>query len=191
MKSRLNHLFVFCSVLVTLSACNLGLTLGTRSMTEILPLVTVPGAPLPVDLEFSLGLALASPELDIGSESALVTFVSVRVLTLQILNSSELDDANEDGDLDNFDFLTGAQIFIRGNFNGTTNQLLIASLPEDDPQIGSSARTLELTVNDNNDVFDFLLLPDGYEILLDLDGAVPPDNVTLSGELVYRIGLGV
>jgi len=190
MKSHHQLLTAFIGILFSVSACNLGVTLGTRSMTEVLPTLTVPGAPLPVDLDLSIGLALASPEIDIGSESALVTFVSVRNLTLQILATSELDEI-EDGLPDNFDFLTGATVFLRGDFDGTTNQLLIATLPETDPQIGASLRRIELTIDNDNDVFDFLLLPNGYEIVIELDGSIPADSVTLAGEITYRIGLGL
>lgn len=190
MKSRFLSLSTSSLLLVMLVACDLGLTLGTRSTTENLPTVTVPGATLPLDLTVSFGLVLESPELNIGSEEALVTFVSVRRLNLQILNSSELDEG-EDGIADNFDFLSSANIYIRGDFEGVTRQLKIASLEENDPQIGSSTRFLDLPVNDNNNVFDFLLLPNGYEIVLDLVGTVPEDSVTFAGQLTYRIGLGI
>jgi len=190
MKFRFLPLTLSGLLLVLLSGC-LGLTLGTHSETETLPAVTIPGANLPANLDVALGLALSAPELDIGPESALVTFVSVRVLKLQILEASERD-ANEDGTPDSFDFVSGIDVFIRGDFEGTTRQLLIATLPENDPQVRSASRTLELTIaDDNNDVFDFLLLPNGYDIVLDLKGTVPNDNVVISGEFAYRIGLGI
>jgi len=104
MKFRFLPLTLPSLLLILLSGC-LGLTLGTRSETETLPTVTIPGANLPANLDVALGLSLSAPELDIGAESALVTFVSVRVLKLQILEASERD-ANEDGTPDSFDFVS-------------------------------------------------------------------------------------
>lgn len=174
----------------TLSACDLGVTLGTRAMTEALPVVSIPGATLPADLSFSIGLALDSPEIDIGSEANFVTFVRARNIQLQILDSSE-QDANEDGALDSFDFLTGLEVSIRAQFNGVVNELPIARLPDGDPQFGTAARILDLTVISDADIFDFLLAPGGYDIVLNLTGTIPADTVVVSGFVRFRVGLGI
>ena len=187
MTPRLPSVITSGVLLAAVTAC--GVTLGSRSITENLPAVTVPGAALPAELGLSLGLALSSPELDIGAESALVTFISVRDLILQIQQTSETQDSIEDGAPDNFDFLTSANIFIRGEFEDATRIMLIATLPENDPQIGAATRNLDFTVVDNN-VFDFLLLPNGYDIVLELEGSIPADNVTFTGQLTYRVGIG-
>jgi len=112
-------------------------------------------------------------------------------MTLNILDTSELD-SNDDGAEDSFDFLTGLSIFIRANFNGTTNELLIATLPDGDPQFGSAARELVLTViARNDDVLDYLEASGGYDVVLRLSGSVPADDVLISGVTRYRVGVGL
>lgn len=171
-----------------LTAC--GLTVGTRSMIEALPVVTIPGAVLPVELSTSLGLALASPEIDLGSGENFVTFVRIRNVQLQILDSSD-QDSNEDGAQDSFDFLSALEVSIRAEFDGVVNEILIARLPDGDPQFGAAARTLDLSIVSNADIFDFLLAPGGYDIVLNISGTVPPDAIVLSGLVRYRVGLGL
>ena len=59
-------------------------------------------------------------------------------------------------------------------------------------RIASAARSLELTVvNNETDVLDFLLAPNGYDIVLGITGTVPADNVLISGEIRYRVGVGI
>ena len=166
-------------------------TLGTQARTDQLPTIRVPGAPIPIALEISLGAAIANPPIDLGSASNFVTFVRIRNLTLNILDTSELD-RNDDGAEDSFDFLTGLSISIRAEFNGKSNELLIATLPDGDPQFGSAARELVLTiVAPNTDVLDFLEASGGYDVVLSLSGSVPPDDVLISGAIRYRIGIGI
>ena len=165
-------------------------TLGTQARTDQLPTIRIPGAPIPSALQISLGAAIANPPIDLGSASSFVTFVRVRNMTLNILDTSELD-SNDDGAEDSFDFLTGLSIFIRANFNGTTNELLIATLPDGDPQFGTAARELVLTVvARNDDVLDYLEASGGYDVVLRLSGSVPADDVLISGAIRYRIGIG-
>lgn len=179
------------AMLLFMAACDLGVTLGTRARIEPLPVVTIPGSTLSVDfLRLSVGLSLASPSLELGAGENFVSFVRVRNLRLNILDLSEQDPI-EDGALDSFDFLSGLDVSIRANFNGVDNELLIATLPEGDPQIGTAARSLELTVvNSNTDVLDFLLAPEGYDVVLNFVGNVPTDDIIPSGELRYRLGIG-
>ncbi len=159
-------------------------------MIEVLPVATIPGAVLPAPLSTTLGLALASPEIDLGSGENFVTFVRIRNVQLQILNRSD-QDSNEDGALDSFDFLSALEVSIRAEFDGVVNEVLIARLPDGDPQFGSAARTLDLSIVSNADIFDFLLAPGGYDIVLNITGTIPPDAVVLSGFVRYRVGLGL
>lgn len=166
-------------------------TLGTRSMSDPLPTIRIPGAPLPSTLQVSLGVAIPNPSIDLGSGSSFVTFVTIRNLVLNILDSSDLDE-NDDGAEDSFDFLTGLDVLIRADFNGRTNELLVATLPDGDPQFASAARELVLTVVANNiNVLDFLDASGGYEVVLRIDGNVPADDVLISGAIRYRVGLGI
>ena len=184
-----SRVFIIVTLAVLSVACDT--TLGTKSFTDPLPQFTVPGAPLPSELGLSLTLGLPNPAIDLGAGSSFVTFVTLRNLTLSILDSSDVD-SNDDGAQDSFDFLTGLNIRIRADFNGKTNELLVATLPDGDPQFASAARELTLTiVNGNIDVLDFLEASGGYEVILDLNGTIPPDNIILSGTIRYRVGLGL
>ncbi|MDC0434192.1 hypothetical protein OAM69_00960 [bacterium] len=166
-------------------------TLGTHTETERLPTFTIPGATVPSTLEIGLGLAINNPQIDLGAGDSFVTFVTLRGLTLNILDISDVD-SNDDGAQDSFDFLIGLDISLRADFNGKTNELMVATLPDGDLQFGSAARELRLTiVSSNIDVLDFLQASDGYEVVLDLQGSIPPDNVTITGALRYRVGLGL
>ena len=187
-KHLLQVLALFTIVVLSVS-CDT--TLGTRSETERLPTFTIPGAQIPTELEIGLGLAINNPQIDLGAGSSFVTFVTLRNLTLNILDVSDVD-SNDDGAEDSFDFLTGLDISLRADFNGKTNELMVATLPDGDLQFGSAARELALTiVSSNIDVLNFLEASGGYDVVLDLKGSVPPDNVTISGSLRYRVGLGL
>ncbi len=176
--------------LFSLLLISCGPTLGTRSMTEVLPVITVPGAPLPSALNLALGVAVTQPRIDLGSGESFVTSVRVRNITLNILDASD-NDAIDDGAIDSFDFLTGLTVSLRAEFNGRTQEVLVATLPDGDAQFGSAARTLALTVlNSQNDVLDFILAPGGYDVVLGLEGQFPADNVLISGSIRYRVGVG-
>lgn len=178
-------------LLATLLAAACDTTIGTRSSTEVLPRIEIPGAPVPSSLRISLGVGLSNPAIDLGSADNFVTFVTIRNLNLRILESSDTEDT-DDGAEDSFDFLTGLEISLRADFDGQTNELLVARLPDGDPQFGSAARTLTLTVvAPNINVLDFLDAPGGYDVVLRLNGTVPPDNILISGEIRYRVGLGL
>ena len=189
LSKHLLRVLALVTIVVLLVSCDT--TLGTRSETERLPTFTIPGAQIPSELEIGLGLAINNPQIDLGAGSSFVTFVTLRNLTLNILDVSDVD-SNDDGAEDSFDFLTGLDISLRADFNGKTNELMVATLPDGDLQFGSAARELTLTiVSSNIDVLNFLEASGGYDVVLDLKGSVPPDNVTISGSLRYRVGLGL
>lgn len=168
-----------------------GPTLGTRSQTEVLPVITVPGAPLPSALRLGLGVAIEQPSIDLGAGESFVTFVRIRNITLNILGVSDTE-ISDDGAVDSFDFLTGLTVTLRADFDGQTQEILVATLPDGDVQFGSAARTLSLTVvSSQTDVLDYILAPGGYEVVLGLEGQFPADNVLLSGTIRYRVGLGL
>jgi len=172
-----------------LAGCWQDVTLGTRSMTDSLPVVTIPGAPVPRELGISVGVAIDSAILGIEADSQFLTFARIRNLTLEIQDSSDVDPI-ENGALDSFDFLSGLSISIRAVFNGETQEEIIAFLPDGDPQIGTFARSLTLAVVDK-DVLDYLQAPGGYQLVLNISGSVPPDAIDLGGTVRYRVGVGL
>jgi len=171
-----------------LSSC--GGELGSKSTTEVLPLITVPGAPLPSALRLELGVAIAQPSIDLGVGESLVSSVRVRNLNLVILDASDTD-ALDDGAEDSFDFLSELDVSIRANFGNETREMLIATLPEGDLQLGTAARNLTLTiVNSRADLLDFILAPGGYDVVLRLEGLIPADTVLIGGTIRFRAGIG-
>lgn len=184
-------LSAFAIAMLALFSAACDTTLGTRSFTDPLPQITVPGAPVPSALRLALGVAIPNPAIDLASGSSFVTFVAIRNLTISILDISELD-SNDDGAEDSFDFLAGLDVSIRANFDGRTNELLIGTLPDGDPQFGGAARDLTLTVvNPNTNVLRFLEASDGYEVILNMTGTIPADDIIVSGAIRYRVGLGL
>ena len=188
-SKHLYRAFALLTLAVLVAACDT--KLGTQETTERLPQFVIPGARIPVELEISLDLAIPNPAIDLGAGSTFVTSVGIRNLTLNILDISDVD-STDDGAEDSFDFLTSLSISIRANFRGRTNELLVATLPDGDPQFGSAARELKLTtVNSNINFLDFLQASGGYQVILSLSGTIPPDNVIVAGSLRYRAGLGI
>jgi len=169
---------------VVLAGC--GETLGTSAQVDVLPVITIPGNPFPIDLNLALGVVINSESIDVEADSRFLTSARVRNLQLNILNTSDID-AQEDGAEDSFDFLNGLSISIRADFNGEAVERVVAFLPDGDPQFGTATRDLVLTVEDF-DVLDFLQADNGYELVLQLAGQIPPDNVILSGTVRYRVG---
>jgi len=172
-----------------LNACSGKTTLGSKSLSETLPEATIPGFPVQVPLSGSIPLPLTAEAASAADETEFVTSARLRSLTLNILDSSE-SEANEDGAMDNFDFLSSMQIFIHAVLNGEESEALVASLPEGDPQIGNGSRSMTLTV-ENVDVLDYIEAPGGYGLRLQGSGFVPPDDVVISGEIRYRVGVGI
>jgi len=158
-------------------------------MTDPLPTVTIPGAAIPSELTLLLDLAIDSEILGVEADSRFLTFARIRNLRLNILNISENDNL-EDGAEDSFDFLFGLTVAIRATIDGIEQEEIVAFLPDGDPQIGSAARALDLTVVDL-DVLDYLQAAGGYELVLAITGVVPPDAVILGGDVRYRIGVGL
>lgn len=172
-----------------LSSCGQDITLGTRSMTDSLPTVTIPGAPIPTELNLSLDLAIDSEILGIEADSQFLTFARLRDFRLEIQDSSDIDDV-EDGAQDSFDFLSALTVSIRATLSGRTVEEVIAFLPDGDVQIGTAARSFDLTVV-NTDVLDYLQAPAGYQLVLAISGSVPPDAVVVGGAVRYRVGVGI
>ena len=178
---------LLCTVFIV--ACSSRTTLGTRSLTEILPESVIPGFPIQIPLSGSIDVPLTAEAQSLADETEFVTFARVRSLTFTIVDSSE-SDANEDGAMDNFDFLSAMQIFLSAELNGEPSEILVASLPEGDPQIGTGVREIAFTVEDV-DVLDYIEAPGGYQLRVQGSGFVPPDNVVFNGDLRYRVGVGI
>ena len=179
---------ILCVVSVVLSGCG-DFTLATRSMTDTLPAVTIPGAPIPTELNLEIDLAIDGRLFEVEADSIFLTFARLRELQLVILSISDTDPL-EDGAIDSFDFLQGIEVSIRARFDGVVNERLVAFLPDGDPQISAAARVLNLTTT-SFDLLDFLQASGGYELVLSFSGSVPPDNIIISGLARYRIGVGI
>lgn len=180
-------LFGFISV-IFLASCSEA-TLGSKSLTESLPATIIEGSSQPVALSSDIPVSLNTDADSVADGTQFVTSVRLRNLTLNILESSE-QQADEDGAMDDFDFLSGMEIYMTARISGQDRQVLVASLPEGDSQIGSGTRSLAFTV-ENVDVLDFLEAPSGFDLRVRGEGTTPPDSVIFGGELRFRVGLGL
>jgi len=176
-------------VLFSLVGCNQDITLGTRSATDSLPLVTILGAPIATELGLSVDVAIDSSIIGIEADSQFLTFARIRDLRLEIQDESE-SDTSDDGAIDSFDFLSGLSVSIRASFGGVVQQEVVAFLPDGDPQFGTAARELSLSVV-GSDLLDYLQASGGYQLVLNISGNVPPDAVIFGGAVRYRVGVGI
>jgi len=179
-------------VLFSLVGCNQDITLGTRSATDSLPLVTILGAPIATELGLSVDVAIDSSIIGIEADSQFLTFARIRDLRLEIQDESESaeSDTSDDGAIDSFDFLSGLSVSIRASFGGVVQQEVVAFLPDGDPQFGTAARELRLSVV-GSDLLDYLQASGGYQLVLNISGNVPPDAVIFGGAVRYRVGVGI
>lgn len=187
--------FLATLIAVAIVSCSSKTTLGTRSLNETLPESTLPGTlsllgvAVQIPLSGSLPIPLSAEAQSLADETEFVTYARLRSLTLRILDTSESAGA-EDGAMDNFDFLSGMEIFVSAVLGGETSEVLVASLPEGDPQIATGVRELSMTVEDV-DVLDYIEAPGGYALRVQGSGFVPPDDVVFDGEIRYRVGIGI
>lgn len=169
-------------------------TLGYFSVDETIPESTIQG----IGLSQTLPLTLATIPMDVTSQDAyqredfdFLTEVKLRSLTFSISDKSDMSehDTFEDGNEDNFDFVSSLEIAIQADINGEPRSEIIARLPADDPQIASGTRTLQLTTT-GVDILDYVEAENGYEITVSGSGTVPSDDVIFDGDARYRLGLG-
>ena len=166
--------------------------LGTFSVDEPIPEVQIPSIglaiPLPVPITLQLPSDFTSQEELDENDFDFLTFVKPRQLELRITDASEdqSEDNIEDGSLDDFDFLSSLAVSISA---AGQEPVLVASVPEGDPQYGSGTRELQLTLEDV-DILDYVEAPGGYALSVTVDGNTPPDNVIIEGDVSFRVGVG-
>ncbi len=180
------------AVCLLLTSCT-DTTLGTKSFEESLDPIIIPGAPVNIG---TLTLPALSFPLDLRDQQGyssldIVTSVHVRSATFTI--SPETDDPAKDqfadNNPDNFDFLSGLTLSLQATIDGASVIQQVASLPEGDPQIGSNATELNLSV-DNVDIRDFVEAPD-VQLVVVARGTVPLDFVVIDPVIRFRVGVGV
>lgn len=185
-----NYLFgLTSSLMLFLGACS-DTTLGTFSVVEPLPARTIPslGVQLPLTTALSIPLDVTTQESYDNGDYDYVTSVQILSLTLNIDPASD-SDALEDGNLDDFDFLSNLEVYLNATIEGEARTELVASIPDGDPQYSSGLRKLMLTTT-NVDVFDYIAAPGGYTMTVRVSGVTPIDNVVVNGSVRYRVGVG-
>jgi len=172
-------------------------TLGTKSFTES-QTFTVPGAPISIGVQepVAIPIPLDLSEQDINDDDlTFVTSITVRGITLGISPTSSDPSVEqlfgEDGNLDTFEFVQSLSIALQAVVNGETRTVQIADLPMNDPQIASNATTLSLNTNSDGDVRDLLEAPEGSTIIVSIAGNLPPDNVVVDVDILFRVGVGI
>ena len=179
------------SIMLLVSACS-DTTLATRSFNESLQALNIPGSPIalagtlpPIDVPLNLRDQEDFSSLDF------VTSVNIRNITFNIIPESENPNSDpfEDGNPDNFDFISGLSLSMVATINGTSQVVPVASLAPGSAQIGTNTRTLELDVEDT-DIRDFVEAPD-VALRVSVAGMTPLDFVTVIPEIRYRVGIGI
>lgn len=180
-------------IAITLCGCS-DITLGHFSVNEQIPESTVQG----IGLSQTLPLTFATVPMDVTSQEAYqqesfdyLTEVKLRAMSLSVDTKSDMPEHDnfEDGNEDNFDFVSALEISIQAVIGGEERSAVIARLPEDDPQIAAGTRELQLTTT-GVDILNYIEAEGGYEININGSGTVPPDDVIFAGEATYRLGLG-
>jgi len=180
-------------VIPLLSACE-DFTLKRFSVDESIAESTVQG----VGLSASLPVVLSSVPLDLKSQDGFdedkfdfVTEIKLdrAVLTISDISDNPEHDSFEDGNLDNFDFISSLEVIVTAQINDQPRSAVIAFLNADDPQIATSTRTLHLTTT-SVDIRDFVEAKGGYELQVTGTGTVPSDDVIFGGNVGFRVGVG-
>ena len=176
-----------------LSACD-GTTLGHFDVDESLPETRIEGSAVAV----LLPLLLPAMSLDISASQAFqredydyLTSIQLDSLRLDIIESSSDDtlDTLEDGDLDNFDFLSSMDVYIQSEFNGESQRELIGTIADDDPQLSAGLQSIIFSMT-GVDILRYIEAESGYEVQIEVLGEAPPDAVVFDGEVRYRVGVG-
>lgn len=187
---------VLSSVLLT--ACSDDTTLGSKSLVEEQtftiprPAFIPPGIVIPVPIRVSVPINLAEQPGYNEDDLNFVTSVSVREITFTInpgSNDASLD-AQEDGNLDSFEFISGLELSLAAVVDGVAQEVKVASLPMSDPQIASDLSTLTLDVQ-NTDIRDLIEAQDGSDLIIEVSGMTPPDDVIVDAKIRFRVGLGI
>ena len=176
-----------------LSGCS-GTTLGHFDTDESLPESRVEGSAIASILPAffpALALDVESSESFESEEFDFLTSIQLESLTLEITESStdQSEDSLEDGNADNFNFLSSIEIFIQAEIDGETQQELVGSIPESDPQLSASAQSISFTMT-GIDIKDFVESDSGYEVQIQASGEAPRDAVIFDGTVGYRVGIG-
>lgn len=176
-----------------LGACD-GTTLGHFDVDEALPETRIEGSAVAAilpDVLPPMAQDVSASESFQSEDYDYLTSVQLERLALNITASSDDDrtDALEDGEPDNFDFLTRVDIYIQGEFDGEIRRDLVGQIPEDDPQLSAAARSVDFQMT-GVDILRYLESDNGYEVQIQASGDAPADAVIFDGDVRYRVGVG-
>ena len=193
-RHLLPHVTLLAALSAALSGCS-GTTLGHFDVDETLPETRVEGSAviglLPADVFPPIALDVSSSEEFQSEDYDFLTSIQLDELTLIITASStdENEDSLEDGEADNFNFLSGIEIFIQAEFDGQSQEALIGFIDADDPQLSAGAQSIDFTLT-GTDILQYVEADAGYAVQIEASGESPPDAVIFGGDVVYRVGVG-
>lgn len=180
-------------IALVLTGCE-GTTLGHFDVDEPLPSTRVEGRGA---VSF-LPLAFPAMELDVNSSQEFQSqeydyLTSIQLDSLQIQMTPEStqasEDSLEDGEDDNFNFLSSIEIFIQAEIDDVLQRLLVGSIAESDVQLSESRQSISFTMT-GADILAYVEAEGGYEVQIQARGDAPPDAVIFDGDVVYRVGIG-
>jgi len=175
-----------------LVSCSGGV-IGHVDVDQQFPSVTIQGNPAggqlpPSSASFTVDVT-QEPSYQNGDFDYAKT-IQLDSLTLSITRESEgAADTLEDGRPDNFDFLDSLRIFVVATFNGQSEEVLVARLASGNAQLSSQRRNIVLDMT-GADILGFVEAPGGYQVEVRAIGNLPPDSVVITGQAVYRVGVG-
>ena len=189
----LRSIALLAALSLSLSACE-GTTLGHFDVDESLPESRIEGSAVAVVLPLllpAMPLDISTSEVFQQEEFDFLTSIQLDALTLNITESSSDDtvDTLEDGNLDNFDFISSMDIYIQAEFDGESQRELIGAIADDDPQLSAGLQSISFTMT-GVDILRFVEAESGYEVQIEASGVAPPDTVVFDGEVRYRVGIG-
>ncbi len=177
-----------------LSGCS-DTTLASKTLTEDVSF-PVPGSPIsfgvitlpPIDIPID---PASQPAYD-ADDLNYVTSVTVKDITFTVNPESTEPgfDANDDGNLDTFEFVSTLKLSLVATVDGELVVEPIATLPMSDPQIASNATTLSMDVEDT-DIRDLIEAEGGCQLRIEITGTAPPDTVSVDAAISFRLGLGI
>ena len=192
-RFSLANILLLAPFFAVLSACD-GTTLGHFDVDETLPETRIEGtaalALLPPVLP-PMMLDVSSSEEFQSEEFDFINSIQIDELTLIISSSStdQSEDTLEDGEPDNFDFLSDIEIYIEAVFDGQSERELLGVIDENDPQLSAGAQSIDFTLTGTN-ILRFVEADAGYAVQIEASGEAPPDAVLFGGGVVYRVGVG-
>lgn len=181
-------LFAVPVVFLAASGCELKISF---SATEAVAQQTIDGNPggglLPAQM-FTTTLSVTNTQDYTSQQVEKLRAVKITELTLTIDAASNniANDPLENGNADDWSFVTSVSVSVRATIDGEVRTEVVASIPSGSAQFNAGSTTLTFDCSEV-DLLPFVLAPNGYEVIASATGNIPPDDVIFSGTAKYKV----